>query len=90
MLCCRERAVDITFVKVQALAIRFNGGFDFYVYGENNPALFIDPMGLVHYNKKLPDKVPVTGETAAALNCLEHPLQCLTNRQQKQQLASRC
>ena len=44
MLCCREKAVDITFVKVQALAIRFNGGFDFYVYPENNPALFIDPI----------------------------------------------
>jgi RHS repeat-associated protein len=59
--------------------IRFDGGFDFYVYVENNPVLYIDPMGLVHYNKKPPDTVPVTGATAAALNCLEHCLQCLTN-----------
>lgn len=60
--------------------IRFDGGFDFYVYVENNPALYIDPMGLVHYNKPPPDTVPVSGATAAALNCLEHCLQCLTNR----------
>ena len=60
--------------------IRFDGGFDFYVYVENNPALYIDPMGLVRYNKKPPDTVPVTGATAAALNCLEHCLQCLANR----------
>jgi RHS repeat-associated protein len=60
--------------------IRFDGGFDFYVYVENNPALYIDPMGLVQYNKKPPDTVPVTGATAAALNCLEHCLQCLANR----------
>jgi RHS repeat-associated protein len=59
--------------------IRFDGGFDFYVYVENNPALYIDPMGLIRYNKKPPDTVPVTGATAAALNCLEHCLQCLTN-----------
>src|SRR5580658_1586813 len=60
--------------------IRFDGGFDFYVYVENNPALYIDPMGLVQYNKKPPDTVPVTGATAAALNCLEHCLRCLANR----------
>ena len=59
--------------------LQFDGDGNFYAYTANNPVLYIDPLGLVRYNFGPPRTVPVTGQTAAALNCLEHCLQCLTN-----------
>jgi len=59
--------------------IRFDGGPDFYVYVAENPINYIDPSGEIHYNYPPPRTVPVTGKTAAALQCLENCLQCLTN-----------
>jgi hypothetical protein len=59
--------------------IRFDGGIDFYAYVSNDPVEYIDPFGLIHYNHPPPRTVPPTGKTLAALQCLEHCLQCQTN-----------
>ncbi len=37
--------------------IQFDGGFDFYTYADNDPTLFIDPLGL--QNQTPPAKPPV-------------------------------
>jgi RHS repeat-associated protein len=68
--------------------LQFDGGDNFYAYTENNPVLYVDPFGLVRYNFGPPRTVPVTGQTAAALNCLEHCLQCLTNNRKLNLLVS--
>src|SRR5580700_9689134 len=61
--------------------IRFDGGVNFYAYVENDPVEYTDPFGLIHYKGVPPITVPVEGKTAAALQCLEHCLQCKTNNQ---------
>ena len=59
--------------------IQFDGGINFYVYVDNNPVGFVDPLGLIHYNAPPPRTVPPTGPTLAALQCLERCLQCVTH-----------
>jgi RHS repeat-associated protein len=58
---------------------RFNGGADFYVYAKNDPVMYDDPSGLIHYNKPPPDTVPVVGPTLAAILCTEKCLKCITH-----------
>ena len=60
--------------------IGFEGGTNFFVYVGNEPTDYLDPFGEVRYNKPPPATVPVTGRTLAALQCLEHCLQCVTNK----------
>ncbi len=57
----------------------FAGDRNFYPYTANNPVLYIDPSGLVRYNHGPPRTVPVSGDTAIALQCLENCLKCITN-----------
>ena len=57
----------------------FGGGINFYSYVGNEPTGYLDPFGEIRYNKPPPATVPVTGQTLAALQCLEHCLQCVTN-----------
>jgi RHS repeat-associated protein len=57
----------------------FAGDKNFYAYTGNNPVLYIDPSGLVRYNHGPPRTVPVSGDTAIALQCLENCLKCITN-----------
>jgi RHS repeat-associated protein len=57
----------------------FAGDGNFYAYTANNPVLYIDPSGLVRYNHGPPRTVPVGGDTAIALQCLENCLKCITN-----------
>ena len=59
--------------------IGFQGGANFYVYVSDEPTGYVDPFGEIRYNKPPPITVPVTGQTLAALQCLEHCLQCVTN-----------
>jgi len=60
--------------------IGFAGDHNFYAYADNDPVLYVDPLGLVQYNHGPPRTVPVGGDTAIALQCLENCLKCATNR----------
>lgn len=60
--------------------LRADAGWGLYPYAGNAPVIEVDPLGLIHYNKPPPDTVPVTGRTAAALECLERCLQCVAGR----------
>lgn len=48
-----------------------------YSYVINNPIAFLDPWGLLHWNKPPPQPVPVTGQTLINLQCVEN---CLSKR----------
>jgi len=52
-----------------------------YAYVDGNPIIWIDPLGLIHYNAPSPRTVPVDGQTAANLNCEEICLRRRTNNQ---------
>jgi len=57
----------------------FYGGVNLYIYVGNDPVEYLDPFGEIRYNFPPPRTVPPTGRTLAALQCLEHCLQCVTN-----------
>lgn len=53
------------------------GGFStaygpaWYAYAGGNPLFYIDPWGLIHWNKPPPATVPVTGDALQAIQCTE-------------------
>ena len=59
--------------------IKYDGGDNVYSYVMQNPVRWVDPSGLIRYNKKPPKTVPVEGDTAECLNCLERCLKSLSN-----------
>ena len=57
----------------------FDAETNLYAYVINDPVDYLDPSGLIRYNYPPPRTVPVTGQTAIDLQCLEHCLQCVTH-----------
>jgi len=60
--------------------IGLTAGVNFYAYVENKPANWIDPLGLIRYNKPPPATVPVKGQTLQNLLCVEKCLQNATGK----------
>jgi RHS repeat-associated protein len=52
--------------------IDFAGGdVNLFGYTGNDPINYTDPIGLIWYNRKAPDTVPVKGDTKNAIECVE-------------------